>query len=102
MRDMNNQATRSSKTGLITDDEISQMAAYGDVADPIIKELMSPRADNMITKKEMNEKIRENLEFSLDELSPGLEGRVSLYHLDANYTCMGIATDLIDHIDERS
>ena len=101
-RDMNNQATRSSKTGLITDDEISQMAAYGDVADPIIKELMSPRADNMITKKEMNEKIRENLEFSLDELSPGLEGRVSLYHLDANYTCMGIATDLIDHIDERS
>ena len=101
-RDMNNQATRGSKTGLLSDDEVAAMASYGDVVDPIIKELFSPRGDNRITKKRMNEQIRENLDFSLEDLPNGAEGRMTLLHLDANYACMGIATDLIDHIDERS
>ena len=101
-RDMNNQATRGSKTGLLSDDEVAAMASYGDVVDPIIKELFSPRGDNRITKRRMNEMIRENLDFSLSDLPNGADGRMTLLHLDANYACMGIATDLIDHIDERS
>lgn len=101
-RDMNNQATRGSKTGLLSDDEVAAMAAYGTVVDPIIKELFSPRGDNRITKKAMNEMIRQNLDFSLADLPNGAEGRMTLLHLDANYACMGLATDLIDHIDERS
>lgn len=101
-RDVNNQATRSSKTGLLSDDEVAAIAAYGDVADPIIKELFSPRGDNRITKQAMNEKIARDLDFSLEELPNGREGRISLMHLDAIYACMGLATDLVDHIDERS
>ena len=101
-RDMNNQATRGSKTGLLSDDEVAAMASYGDVVDPIVKELFSPRGDNRITKRRMNEMIREDLDFSLADLPNGAEGRMTLLHLDANYACMGIATDLIDHIDERS
>ena len=101
-RDMNNQATRGSKTGLLSDDEVSAMAAYGSVIDPIVKELFSPRGDNRITKSAMNEKLREDLDFSLADLPNGSQGRTTLLHLDANYACMGIATDLIDHIDERS
>lgn len=101
-RDMNNQATRGSKTGLLSDDEVAAMASYGDLVDPIVKELFSPRGDNRITKKRMNEMIRDNLDFSLADLPNGAEGRMTLLHLDANYACMGIATDLIDHIDERS
>lgn len=101
-RDMNNQATRGSKTGLLSDDEVAAMAAYGTVVDPIIKELFSPRGDNRITKKAMNEMIRQDLDFSLADLPNGAEGRMTLLHLDANYACMGLATDLIDHIDERS
>lgn len=101
-RDMNNQATRGSKTGLLSDDEVSAMAAYGNVIDPIVKELFSPRGDNRITKSAMNEKLREDLDFSLADLPNGSQGRTTLLHLDANYACMGIATDLIDHIDERS
>ena len=101
-RDMNNQATRGSKTGLLSDDEVSAMAAYGSDVDPIIKELFSPRGDNRITKKHMNEMIRQDLDFSLADLPNGSLGRMTLLHLDANYACMGIATDLIDHIDERS
>lgn len=101
-RDMNNQATRGSKTGLLSDDEVAAMASYGSVVDPIVKELFSPRGDNRITKKHMNEMLRENLDFSLADLPNGSEGRMTLLHLDANYACMGIATDLIDHIDERS
>ena len=101
-RDMNNQATRGSKTGLLSDDEVAAMAAYGSVVDPIIKELFSPRGDNRITKKAMNELIRHDLDFSLADLPNGADGRMTLIHLDANYACMGLATDLIDHIDERS
>ena len=101
-RDMNNQATRGSKTGLLSDDEVAAMAAYGSVVDPIIKELFSPRGDNRITKKAMNELIRQDLDFSLADLPNGADGRMTLLHLDANYACMGLATDLIDHIDERS
>ena len=101
-RDMNNQATRGSKTGLLSDDEVAAMAAYGTVVDPIIKELFSPRGDNRITKKAMNELIRHDLDFSLADLPNGADGRMTLIHLDANYACMGLATDLIDHIDERS
>lgn len=101
-RDMNNQTTRGSKTGLLSDDEVAAMAAYGSVVDPIVKELFSPRGDNRITKKYMNEAIRDNLEFSLADMPNGSMGRITLLHLDANYACMGLATDLIDHIDERS
>lgn len=101
-RDMNNQATRGSKTGLLSDDEVAAMAAYGSVVDPIVKELFSPRGDNRITKKAMNELIRQDLDFSLADLPNGSDGRMTLLHLDANYACMGLATDLVDHIDERS
>lgn len=101
-RDVNNQTTRGSKTGLLSDDEVAAMAAYGDIVNPIIKELFSPRGDNRITKKFMNESIKESLDFSLEEMPNGNMGRMTLLHLDANYACMGLATDLIDHIDERS
>lgn len=102
MRDMNNQATRHSKTGILSDAEVAQMVIYGDDADVIVKELFSPRGDNKIAKAAMNEQLKDNLEFSLESIPLSGEGRISLYHLDANYACMGLATDLIDHIDERS
>ena len=102
VRDVNNQAARESKTGSLSDDEVAQIAVYGEDADPIIKELFSPRGDNKITKAAMNEALKNDLEFSLEELPNGAEGRISLIHLDAIYTCMGLATNLIDHINERS
>lgn len=102
VRDMNNQAARADKTGMLSNFEVAAMAIYGDDADPLIKEMFSPRGDNSITKNAMNEMIKKDLDFSLADLPNGNEGRVSLYHLDANYACMGLATDLIDHIDERS
>ena len=101
VRDVNNQTTRSSRTGALSSNEVEQMAIYGDSVDPIVKELFSPRGDNKIHKAAMNEMLKRDLEFSLAGLPNGSEGRISLIHLDAIYASMGLATNLIDHIDER-
>ena len=50
----------------------------------------------------MNELIRERLSFSLGELPKTPQSRKSLIYLDSLYKAMGVATDLVDNIEDIS
>ena len=102
VRDMNNQASRESKTGILSDAEVAALAVYGKDSEPILEELLTARSDNNVAKRAMNEKLKNDLEVSLKDLPQDPKSRNSLLHLSANYICMGLATDLVDHIDELS
>lgn len=100
IRDKVNQATRESKTSKLTDSEVAIMASIG--LDKTLSELLSPRSDNQLSKSKMNELIRERLSFSLGELPKTPQSRKSLIYLDSLYKAMGVATDLIDNIEDIS
>ena len=76
------------------------MASIG--LDKTLSELLSPRSDNQLSKSKMNELIRERLSFSLGELPKTPQSRKSLIYLDSLYKAMGVATDLVDNIEDIS
>lgn len=95
-----NQATRESRTSKLSDVEVAVLASVG--LDKTLSELLSPRSDNQLMKNKMNELIREKGTFKLSELPKTPNSRNSVLYLDALYKGMGMATDLVDDIDEIS
>ena len=100
VRNKVNQPTRESRSGQLSDAEVAQMAAMN--LDKTLTELLSPRSDNMKSKREMNEQIRKDLTFSLDSLTKNEEGKSTIKYINALYLGTNIATDLVDNIDEIS
>ena len=100
VRNKVNQPTRESRSGQLSDAEVAQMAAMN--LDKTLTELLSPRSDNMKSKREMNEQIRKDLTFSLDSLTKNEEGKSTIKYINALYLGINIATDLVDNIDEIS
>ena len=98
IRDKVNQATRESKTAQLTDAEVTQLVSVG--FDKLLVELLSPRSDNPITKEEMNTKLKDDLTFSLNDLSKNVKGKSTVIYVDALFKSINIATDLVDSIDE--
>ena len=98
VRDKINQATSESKTAQLTDAEVTQLVAVG--FDKVLVELLSPRSDNPITKEEMNIKLKDELTFSLGDLSKNVKGKSTVNYLDALFKSINIATDLVDSIDD--
>ena len=98
VRDKINQATRESKTAQLTDAEVTQLVSVG--FDKVLVELLSPRSDNPITKEEMNIKLKDELTFSLGDLSKNVKGKSTVNYLDALFKSINIATDLVDSIDD--
>ena len=98
VRDKINQATRESKTAQLTDAEVTQLVPVG--FDKVLVELLSPRSDNPITKEEMNIKLKDELTFSLGDLSKNVKGKSTVNYLDALFKSINIATDLVDSIDD--
>lgn len=100
VRNKVNQSTRESRSGQLSDAEVAQMAAMN--LDRTLTELLSPRSDNIRSKKEMNEQIKQDLSFSLDKLPKNEEGKSTMKYINALYLGINIATDLVDNIDEIS
>ena len=98
VRDKINQATRESKTAQLTDAEVTQLVSVG--FDKVLVELLSPRSDNPITKEEMNIKLKDELTFSLGDLSKNVKGKSTVNYLDVLFKSINIATDLVDSIDD--
>ena len=98
VRDKINQATRESKTAQLTDAEVTQLVSVG--FDKVLVELLSPRSDNPITKEEMNIKLKDELTFSLGDLSKNVKGKSTVNYLDALFKSINIATDLVASIDD--
>lgn len=97
-RDKINQATRESKTAQLTDAEVTQLVSVG--FDKVLVELLSPRSDNPITKEEMNIKLKDELTFSLNDLSKNVKGKSTVNYIDSLFKSINIATDLVDSIDD--
>lgn len=100
VRNKVNQPTRESRSGQLSDAEVAQMVAMN--LDKTLTELLSPRSDNMRSKREMNEQIRKDLTFSLDSLTKNEEGKSTIKYINSLYLGINIATDLVDNIDEIS
>ena len=100
VRNKVNQPTRESRSGQLSDAEVAQMVAMN--LDKTLTELLSPRSDNMKSKREMNEQIRKDLTFSLDSLTKNEEGKSTIKYINALYLGINIATDLVDNVDEIS
>lgn len=100
VRDKANQAVRESKTSKLTDSEVAIMASVG--LDNTLSELLSPRSDNQLGKQEMNRLIREHGTFSMKDIPKTPTSRSSVLYLDALYKSMGVATDLVDNIDDTT
>lgn len=100
VRDKVNQATRESRTSVLNKGEIQILASIG--LDNTLSELMSPRSDNQLGKQKMNELIRENGTFRLADIPKTPQSRNSVTYLDSLYKAMGLATDLVDDINDIS
>ena len=77
---------------------MTQLVSVG--FDKVLVELLSPRSDNPITKEEMNIKLKDELTFSLGDLSKNVKGKSTVNYLDALFKSINIATDLVDSIDD--
>jgi hypothetical protein len=95
-----NQSTRESRTGQLSDAEVAQMVAIG--LDHTLNELLSPRSDNLQSKREMNEMIKKDLTFEMGKISKNEEGKSTIKYINSLYLGMNLATDLVDNIDEIS
>lgn len=95
-----NQATRESRTAQLSDMEVATMVSVG--FDAVLQELLSPRSDNQMNKREMNEMIKNDLSFKLENLTKNEEGKSTIKYINSIYLGMNVATDLVDNIDEIS
>ena len=100
VRNKVNQSTRESRTGQLSDAEVAQMVSVG--LDHTLNELLSPRSDNLQSKREMNEMIKKDLTFEMSKISKNEEGKSTIKYINALYLGMNLATDLVDNIDEIS
>ena len=100
VRNKVNQSTRESRTGQLSEAEVAQMVSVG--LDHTLNELLSPRSDNLQSKREMNEMIKKDLTFEMDKISKNEEGKSTIKYINSLYLGMNLATDLVDNIDEIS
>ena len=91
------QVTGHDKSATTSNVETYSMVATG--ATQALRELMGPRADNMVAKNEMYNAIQRDGYVSLDELSNNQEDKVALNSLDVYFTMQGFRTNLVHPID---
>jgi len=93
---------RNSKTGQVTGEdknarnsnvETFSMIASG--ADKALAEFMGPRADDMVAKSQMNNKIARDGYVMLADLDNDPENKVALNSLDVYFTMQGFRTNLV-------
>lgn len=100
VRNKVNQPTRESRTGQLSDAEVAQMVSVG--LDKTLSELLSERSDNLVSKREMNEMIKDEMTYSQSAIPKNEEGKSTVKYINALYLGINIATDLVDSIDEIS
>ena len=93
---------RSAMTGQVTghdkNSRESDAENYGLVtlgADENLRELMGPRADDLVMKREMYSAIAKNGYVSINDLTDDVRNKVSLNTIDVFFLSMGIKTDLV-------
>lgn len=93
---------RNSKTGQVSGDDknatTSNVETYSMTAtnsDYAIKELLGPRADNMVQKNELYNAINRDGFVSLEELTNRQEDKIALNTLDEYFMLQGFRTNLV-------
>lgn len=93
---------RDSKTGQVIGEDknarTSNVETYSMIASGAInglRELLGPRADNMVAKNEMYNMIRQDGYVSLEELSNRQTDKVAINSLDVYFTMQGLRTNLV-------
>lgn len=97
-----NTASRSATTGQVVGDDKNgrssdqdNIALITQGAEVVAKELLGPRADDMVAKNQLNASIVENGYASLEELDSNLSDKTTLNTVSTLFLGMGIRTDLI-------
>lgn len=97
-----NVSIRNPKTGQVTgadkvvrDSDMENYVLSVLDTDNIMKELLGPRADDMVAKEEMYKSISRNGFVGLGDLPDAIENKVALNTLDTYFTSAGIKTDLV-------
>lgn len=97
-----NTASRSAATGQVVGDDKNgrssdqdNIALITQGADVVARELLGPRADDMVSKNQMNASIVENGYASLEELDSNLSDKTTLNTVSTLFLGMGVRTDLI-------
>lgn len=93
---------RDSKTGQVVREDknarTSNVETYSMIASGAInglRELLGPRADNMVAKNEMYKMIQQDGYVSLEELSNRQTDKVAINSLDVYFTMQGLRTNLV-------
>ena len=87
------QVTGHDKNSRNSDAETSSMLAYG--AKAALKEFMSARADDLVMKKQMNQKILKDGYVSLEDLTDELVNKTTLNSVAVFFIGAGIMNDLV-------
>ena len=87
------QVTGHDKNSRNSDAETSSMLAYG--AKAALKEFMSARADDMVMKKQMNQKILKDGYVALEDLTDELVNKTTLNSVAVFFIGAGIMNDLV-------
>ena len=102
-----NISKRNARTGQVTGDDktsrTSDVESYSLIAieaNEGLKELLGPRADDMMAKNQMYNSIQQKGYCRLDELQSNPEDKVAINTLDAYYMLQGFKTNLVTGIGE--
>lgn len=87
------QVTRSDKNGRESDLENIMLTSLG--LTNTLKELNSPRADDLVAKQEMLQMINEKGYVNLSELTDDIENKTTLNTVDTYFLGMSLKTDLV-------
>lgn len=98
---------RNARTGQVTGDDktsrTSDVESYSMIAieaNEGLKELLGPRADDMMAKNQMYNSIQQKGYVRLDELQSNPEDKIAINTLDAYYMLQGFKTNLVNGIGE--
>lgn len=87
------QVTGNDKNGRESDSENFAMVTLG--AEYTLQELMGPRADDMVMKREMHNDIRSKGYTNLEGMTNDVDNKTTLNTVDVSFTSMGFKTDLV-------
>ena len=90
---MTGQVTGHDKNSRESDVENYALVTLG--ADENLRELMGPRADDLVMKREMYSSISKNGYVSINDLTDDVRNKTSLNTIDVFFLSMGIKTDLV-------
>lgn len=93
---------RDSKTGQVSgDDKNGRMSDMENIAvvtlgsEPILKEMMGPKSDDMYMKREMHKQIQTDGYVDIEKIKSSPTNKVALNTLDVYFTSLGLKTDLV-------